>query len=968
MDNATTTPIAQVASSSMDVSSSNNEPCPHCGKLFTSRGTILSKYNSCTTSVSSSQRNTGQINSCDQQSVNRMIEDLNTIPKNATTTKKKLPETIEFETKFNDILLRGTLDKFEDLTCNFINYLTQANNTLPGPKHPAIRYYNAHRKHKEGRGISYSTTKNPSKLAERKRNQNKQKYQYELAQFQYYNQRRKVVRNIMNSQNNKRCQISVNTVSEYFQKLYGEENPLSSIDSKELLSTEQDIEIQEAEIKIAMSRMKVDTAAGPDRIILRTLKELQTSKVLCLLSNCMLTHKCCPSILKVARTILIYKGGEENIISNWRPITIFSVVRRIIEKVLDTRLRAFVNLSSHQRGFISLPGTHINSSIINGCIQSAKREQRSCCIAFLDITKAYDNVGHDHIRRCLYHTNMPNNLRNLILDLIEGNNIKVEVGLNKSRSIVLRKGVAQGSPLSPILFNMAIDDVMKEITEFEVTQAYGFDLSENVSKLLALAFADDIALIGKNLESTQVIINMVTRLLSDIGLQVNPKKCNIINIENGTLQRASLQLSSGDIITSIDHQGMIKYLAVTFTDGIMLDEVKLIRDFTRDLELLVTSTLLRADQKLNIINQFIWPRLIYSLQSTPLNKIPSKFLIDLDKIIRNSTKEIIGLPHDIPSDMLYAPRNFCGLGIVKVEWEAYLQHFNIAQKLLKINDEHLHICRDVKSEKRDALTKLNINISNETSSKTARRIRCELREKAFENWCQLPHKGKGVTTYKEDPRSNKWVSNRKGFSSSEWTNAIKMSCNTSAVRSVPGRSTHNNLCRHPTCNEVETLGHVLGFCPKGELQRIARHHKIRSSIATSLRKAQWEVYEEVHCVAEDGSFRRADIVALNRQQQRALILDPTIRFETDGQQSSQVNEEKKAIYNPCIPHFSERYKIPINAWEVMGLLFGARGTSFKLTRNFLTSLKISNADYDKLLVMIMRDSLSLLHNHLYCNC
>ena len=275
------------------------------------------------------------------------------------------------------------------------------------------------------------------------------------------------------------------------------------------------------------------------------------------------------------------------------------------------------------------------------------------------------------------------------------------------------------------------------------------------------------------------------------------------------------------------------------------------------------------------------------------------------------------------------------LGLIKVEWEAYLQHYNIARRLLQVHDEHLHICRDLESEKREALHKLNIPVSKESLTQSGRRLRQTLREKAFENWSQLPQKGKGVITYKEDPKSNNWISIRKGLSSSEWTNAIKMSCNTSAVRSVPGRSTQNNLCRHPGCEEVETLGHVLGFCPKGELQRTTRHHKIRSYIATHLRKLHWEVHEEVHCVAEGGSIRRADIVALNRQQQKAMILDPTVRFEQDGQQAIKVDEEKRTIYSPCIPHFSERYNIPVAAWEVKSLLFDARGTSFKFTSTLL---------------------------------
>ncbi|KAJ4449292.1 hypothetical protein ANN_00690 [Periplaneta americana] len=68
----------------------------------------------------------------------------------------------------------------------------------------------------------------------------------------------------------------------------------------------------------------------------------------------------------------------------------------------------------------------------------------------------------------------------------------------------------------------------------------------------------------------------------------------------------------------------------------------------------------------------------------------------------------------------------------------------------------------------------------------------------------------------------------------------------------------------------------------------------------------------------------ADIIAIDRRNQRSLILEPTVRFEKDDQQANNVNDEKKSIYNPCIPHFSERYKMNINTWEVKGLLFGSR--------------------------------------------
>ncbi|PSN30198.1 hypothetical protein C0J52_26769, partial [Blattella germanica] len=109
-----------------------------------------------------------------------------------------------------------------------------------------------------------------------------------------------------------------------------------------------------------------------------------------------------------------------------------------------------------------------------------------------------------------------------------------------------------------------------------------------------------------------------------------------------------------------------------------------------------------------------------------------------------------------------------------------------------------------------------------------------------------------------------------------------------------------------------------------------RHHKVRSYIATHLPKANWEVYEKI-CTSEDGSHSRADIVAINRQAGRGLILDPTIRMEQDCKQAIRVNTEKETIYRPCRPHFSERYNLSVNAWAVKGLLFGSHGTAYQWT-------------------------------------
>ncbi|KAJ4451275.1 hypothetical protein ANN_02736 [Periplaneta americana] len=91
------------------------------------------------------------------------------------------------------------------------------------------------------------------------------------------------------------------------------------------------------------------------------------------------------------------------------------------------------------------------------------------------------------------------------------------------------------------------------------------------------------------------------------------------------------------------------------------------------------------------------------------------------------------------------------------------------------------------------------------------------------------------------------------------------------------------------CDEQETLPHVLGFCHHGELLRINTHNTVRSLIAASIRQnASYEVFMR-RLVASllIALARRADIIITDRQKDKGVILDPTIRFEMDEQQPQE---------------------------------------------------------------------------------
>ncbi|KAJ4445862.1 hypothetical protein ANN_12547 [Periplaneta americana] len=96
----------------------------------------------------------------------------------------------------------------------------------------------------------------------------------------------------------------------------------------------------------------------------------------------------------------------------------------------------------------------------------------------------------------------------------------------------------------------------------------------------------------------------------------------------------------------------------------------------------------------------------------------------------------------------------------------------------------------------------------------------------------------------------------------------------SIIRALPGRSQNGTHCRHCR-SEKETLAHILGACPHGELLRNSRHHKIRSLLASALRGKDYQVEEEVHGLSTNGSTRRIDIIAIPTRSTSGFIIDPT---------------------------------------------------------------------------------------------
>ena len=114
-----------------------------------------------------------------------------------------------------------------------------------------------------------------------------------------------------------------------------------------------------------------------------------------------------PTKLKYAKVIPVYKGEDETLPENYRPISLLSIYNRLFEKLLYCRLIKFINkndiLYDLQYGFRNKHSTqHAILDIVN-TIHSNMDNRKTSCGIFVDLKKAFDTVNHEILLTKLEH-------------------------------------------------------------------------------------------------------------------------------------------------------------------------------------------------------------------------------------------------------------------------------------------------------------------------------------------------------------------------------------------------------------------------------------------------------------------------------------------------------------------------------------------------------------------------------------
>ena len=261
-----------------------------------------------------------------------------------------------------------------------------------------------------------------------------------------------------------------------------------------------------------------------------------------------------PSEMKIAKVIPLFKSGDKMSMSNYRPVSVFPLFSKILERLMYSRLLSFINenklLYKFQFGFRESHSPNLAIIFLVDKISCALEEGDYVLGLFLDFSKAFDTVNHDILFEKLEFYGIRGTALNWFRSYLDMREQYVVFDGVKSTCNYISCGVPQGSILGPLLFLIYIND-----------------LAMVSDKIFSLLFADDsnMFLTGKDPNSLIDIMNeemkKVIHWLKTNKLSLNLTKTHYILFRR---RRAKVLLNRDLIVDNvvIENVRQSKFLGV----------------------------------------------------------------------------------------------------------------------------------------------------------------------------------------------------------------------------------------------------------------------------------------------------------------------------------------------------------------------------------------------------------------------
>ena len=238
--------------------------------------------------------------------------------------------------------------------------------------------------------------------------------------------------------------------------------------------------------------------------------------------------------LNYAVLTLVPKEPDASTMKKFRPISLLNCSFKIFTKVLTNRLSSILDrlVSSNQSAFIM--GRYILESVVTAheVLHSVHSSKEKGLVLKLDYEKAFDKVDLDFLEELLKIRGFSPMWIRLIMSIVRNGSVGVKINQVEGPFFRTGKGLRQGDPLSPILFNLVVDVVTRMLGKAAAHNLIqGLCPDALPGGVICLQYADDTILFVANDLGKASNLKMVLSCFEQVsGMKINYSKSELIPI------------------------------------------------------------------------------------------------------------------------------------------------------------------------------------------------------------------------------------------------------------------------------------------------------------------------------------------------------------------------------------------------------------------------------------------------------
>ena len=381
----------------------------------------------------------------------------------------------------------------------------------------------------------------------------------------------------------------------------------------------------------------------------------------------------------------IHKAKEQADLHNKRPITLANTATKLYTALLADCMQEFCTahdiLTDSQEGFRTGKGTMRQLQTVVNVLTDAKLLKQDIFALFIDFSSAFNTVYYDkNLWLTMEMLGFERQCISAVRSLYTGASTSILIDGHKTAPVHIDRGTLQGDSLSPLLFIIAIELMLRWLH----TGGRGYSFASDLElAIVANAYADDLGTFSSCATHLAIQAKKYDIFSEWAGLRPNVSKRAVTGIlhhyaevdgTNNPLSRSVLTMLRSrlsGVTLNGDHPKFLhpdvepyRYLGVELTMTLHLKfQMQAATQILQDRGKLVNSSMLAPLQKMTFIQSSIRPAITYAL---PICPYTTRDVQLLDNSMAAVAKKAIGISRCMPNGMVLKSRDRAGMGVISL--------------------------------------------------------------------------------------------------------------------------------------------------------------------------------------------------------------------------------------------------------------------------------------------------------------